>query len=68
MPTIIHGVNIDAVLNQPPAQRYSGPEAIARRDELLLKRALASPLREHKREHSRVKVRDVELTNKDLGT
>ena len=64
MPTIIHGVNIDAVLNQPPAQRYSGPEAIARRDEMLLDRALASPLREH----SRTKVRDVELTNKDLGT
>ena len=64
MPTIIHGVNIDAVLNQPPAQRYSGPEAIARRDELLLERALASPLRSH----GRVTVRDVELTEKDLGT
>ena len=64
MPTVIHGVDIDAVLNQPPAQRYSGPEAIARRDELLLERALALPLREH----SQTKVRDVELTNKDLGT
>ena len=64
MPTIIHGVDIDAVLNQPPAQRYSGPEAIARRDELLLDRALASPLREHER----VTVQEVELTNKDLGT
>lgn len=64
MPTIIRGVDIDAVLNQPPAQRYSGPEAIARRDELLLDRALSSPLREH----SRAKVRDIELTNKDLGT
>lgn len=64
MPTIIRGVDIDAVLNQPPAQRYSGPEAIARRDELLLERALSSPLREHER----VTVRDVELTNKDLGT
>ena len=57
-------IDIDAVLNQPPAQRYSGPEAIARRDELLLERALASPLREHER----VKVQDVELTEKDLGT
>ena len=64
MPTVIHGVDIDAVLNQPPAQRYSGPEAIARRDEMLLDRALASPVQEHKR----VTVRDVELTNKDLGT
>ena len=64
MTTIIRGVDIDAVLNQPPAQRYSGPEAIARRDEMLLDRALASPLREH----SQTKVRDVELTEKDLGT
>ena len=64
MPTIVRGVDIDAILNQPPAQRYSGPEAIARRDELLLDRALASPLREH----DQVTVRDVELTNKDLGT
>ena len=64
MPTVIHGVDIDAVLNQPPAQRYSGPEAIARRDEMLLDRALASPLREHER----VTVREVELTEKDLGT
>ena len=61
---IVRGVDIDAVLNQPPAQRYSGPEAIALRDEMLLDRALASPLREHKR----VTVRDVELTEKDLGT
>ena len=57
-------IDIDAVLNQPPAQRYSGPEAIARRDELLLEQALASPLRKHER----VTVRDVELTEKDLGT
>ena len=57
-------IDIDAVLNQPPAQRYSGPEAIARRDEMLLDRAIASPLREH----DRVTVREVELTNKDLGT
>ena len=57
-------IDIDAVLNQPPAQRYSGPEAIARRDELLLERALASPLRKHER----VMVREVELTEKDLGT
>ena len=57
-------IDIDAVLNQPPAQRYSGPEAIARRDEMLCRRALASPLREHKL----VTVRKVELTNKDLGT
>ena len=64
MPTVIHGVNIDAVLNQLPAQRYSGPEAIARRDELLLDRALSSPLRERER----VTVRDFELTNKDLVT
>ena len=66
MPTIVHGVDIDAVLNQPPAQRYSGPEAIARRDEILLDRAL-------RRVRSQVvvvpgPVRDVELTNKDLGT
>ena len=64
MPTVIHGVDIDAVLNQPPAQRYSGPDAIARRDELLLERALTSPLRKHER----VTVREVELTKKDLGT
>ena len=66
MPTIVHGVDIDAVLNQPPAQRYSGPEAIARRDEMLCRRAL-------RRMRSRVAavpgpVREVELTNKDLGT
>ena len=66
MPTIVHGVDIDAVLNQPPAQRYSGPEAIARRDEMLCRRAL-------RRVRSQVvvapgPVRDVELTNKDLGT
>ena len=63
---IVRGVDIDAVLNQPPAQRYSGPEAIARRDEMLLERAL-------RRARSHVVVvpavvRDVELTNKDLGT
>ena len=63
MPTIVHGVDIDAVLNQVPQQRYSGPEAIARRDEMLLHRE-ASPLREHER----VTVREVELTSKDLGT
>ena len=66
MTTIIRGVDIDAVLNQPPAQRYSGPEAIARRDELLLERALRRV-----RAHVVVvsgPVRDVELTNKDLGT
>ena len=61
---IVRGVDIDEVLNQPPAQRYSGPEAIARRDELLLDRALSSPLRAH----SQAKVREVELTEKDLGT
>ena len=59
-------IDIDAVLNQPPAQRYSGPEAIARRDEMLLDRAL-------RRVRSQVvvvpgPVREVELTNKDLGT
>ena len=59
-------IDIDAVLNQHPAQRYSGPEAIARRDELLLDRAL-------RRVRSQVPavtgpVREVELTNKDLGT
>ena len=63
---IVRGVDIDAVLNQPPAQRYSGPEAIARRDEMLCERAL-------RRVRSYVvvvpgPVRDVELTNKDLGT
>lgn len=66
MPSIVHGVDIDEVLNQPPAQRYSGPEAIARRDEMLLDRAL-------RRVRSQVvvvpgPVREVELTNKDLGT
>ena len=66
MPTIVHGVDIDAVLNQPAAQRYSGPEAIARRDEMLLDRALRLV-------RSQVvavpgPVREVELTNKDLGT
>lgn len=59
-------IDIDAVLNQPPAQRYSGPEAIARRDEMLLDRAM-------RRRRAQVvvvpgPVRDVELTNKDLGT
>ena len=66
MPTMIRGVDIDAVLNQPPAQRYSGPEAIARRDEMLLDRALRRV-----RSHVVVvpgPVRDVELTEKDLGT
>ena len=63
----VRGVDIDAVLNQPPAQRYSGPEAIARRDEMLLDRALASPLRVA--DDLRMMVpKDVELTNKDLGT
>ena len=64
---IVRGVDIDAVLNQPPAQRYSGPEAIARRDEMLLQRALASPLRVA--DDMRMMVpKDVELTEKDLGT
>ena len=66
MPTIVRGVDIDAVLNRPPTQRYSGPEAIARRDEMLLGREL-------RRVRPQVlavpgPVRDVELTNKDLGT
>lgn len=59
-------IDIDAVLNKPPAQRYSGPEAIAHRDEMLLERALRRV-----RSHVVVvpgPVRDVELTNKDLGT
>lgn len=59
-------IDIDAVLNQPPAQRYSGPEAIARRDEMLLDRELCRV-----RAHVVVvpgPVREVELTNKDLGT
>ena len=63
---VVRGVDIDAILNQPPAQRYSGPESIARRDELLLERALRRA-----RSHVAVVpavVRDVELTNKDLGT
>ena len=64
MPTIIRGVDVDAVLNQPPAQRYSGPEAIARRDEMLLDRALTP----QRRSGTAVTVRDVELTEKDLGT
>ena len=63
---IVRGVDIDAVLNQPPAQRYSGPEAIARRDELLLERALRR-VRSHVVVVPAV-VREVELTNKDLGT
>ena len=57
-------IDIDAVLNQPPAQRYSGPEAIARRDEMLLDRALTP----QRRSGTAVTVRDVELTEKDLGT
>ena len=57
-------IDIDAVLNQPPAQRYSGPEAIARRDELLLERALSS----QRRSGTAVTVREVELTEKDLRT
>ena len=59
-------IDIDAVLNQPSAQRYSGPEAIARRDEMLLDRAL----RRRRAQPVVVPgpVRDVELTNKDLGT
>ena len=64
---IVRGVDIDAVLNQPPAQRYSGPEAIARRDEMLLERALASPLRVANDLRMMVP-KDIELTNKDLGT
>ena len=64
--TAVRGVDIDAVLNQPPTQRYSGPEAIARRDELLLERALRR-VRSHVVVVPAV-VRDVELTNKDLGT
>ena len=64
MPTVIHGVDIDAVLNQPPEQRYSGPEAIARRDKMLLDRALSS----QRRSGTAVTVRAVELTEKDLGT
>ena len=63
---IVRGVDIDAVLNQPPAQRYSGPEAIARRDELLLEQVLRR-VRSHVAVVPAV-VREVELTNKDLGT
>ena len=63
---IVRGVDIDAVLNQPPAQRYSGPEAIAQRDEMLLERALRQ-VRSHVVVVPAV-VRDVELTEKDLGT
>ena len=63
---IVRGVDIDAVLNQSPAQRYSGPDAIARRDELLLERALRR-VRSHVVVVPAV-VREVELTNKDLGT
>lgn len=60
-------IDIDAILNQPPAQRYSGPEAIARRDEMLLDRALASPVRVI--DDLRMMVpKDFKLTNKDLGT
>ena len=64
----VRGVDIDAVLNQPPAQRYSGPEAIARRDEMLLERALASQRRSGTVQIESMTVRDVELTEKDLGT
>ena len=63
---IVRGVDIDAILNQPPTQRYSGPEAIARRDEMLLERALRR-VRSHVAVVPAV-VRDVELTEKDLGT
>ena len=64
---IVRGVDIDAVLNQSPAQRYSGPDAIARRDEMLLERALASPLRVAD-DMRMIVPKDIELTNKDLGT
>lgn len=51
-------------LNQPPQQRYSGPEAIARRDEILRLRPRCAlpPVKYHESTGEYV------MTEKDLGT
>jgi len=51
-------------LNQPPQQRYSGPEAIARRDEMLRARSqcVMPPIKYHESTGEYV------MTEKDLGT
>lgn len=51
-------------LNQPPQQRYSGPEAIARRDDMLRSRPqwTIPPVVQHESTGTYT------LTEKDLGT
>lgn len=51
-------------LNQPPQQRYSGPEAIARRDEMLRARSRCAlpPVKHHESTGEYV------MTEKDLRT
>jgi len=51
-------------MNQPPQQRYSGSEAIARRDEMLRARSqcVMPPIKYH------VSTGTYTLTEKDLGT
>lgn len=51
-------------LNQPPQQRYSGPEAIAQRDEMLRVRSRCALPPVVRRESTGVYT----LTEKDLGT
>ena len=50
-------------LNQPPQQRYSGPEAIARRDEMLRSRHVERPTIQTGRATG-----EYVMTEKDLGT
>lgn len=51
-------------MNQPPQQRYSGPEAIAQRDEMLRSRPqwTIPPVKHHESTGEYV------MTEKDLGT
>ncbi len=51
-------------MNHPPQQRYSGPEAIARRDEMLLARSqcMMPPIKHHESTGEYI------MTEKDLGT
>lgn len=51
-------------LNQPPQQRYSGPEAIARRDEMLQSQSQGvTPLIKYHESTG-----EYVMTEKDLGT
>ena len=50
-------------MNQPPQQRYSGPEAIARRDEVLRARRVERPTIQTSRTTG-----EYIMTEKDLGT